>query len=68
MEKLCVFCKNLEFNAGGHGTYADPASFKCMKRHPIHDDRNSDAFVFDVEDFRKIIVHAENCPDYTEAK
>lgn len=70
-EKLCIFCRHLKFSGGGYGEYADPASLTCGKEHNIHtskDDWNWEKFVYDIEDFRRVIIHAKDCPDYDEAK
>lgn len=66
-EKLCVFCKHLEYDAAGCGEYADPASLSCRKGHRLAG-QGYGQYVYDVADFRAMILTAATCPDYTEAK
>jgi len=66
-EKLCVFCKALEYDEAGHGEYADPAKLSCAKGHKLSG-RTDTQIIFDIEDFRAMIMTAKNCPDYEEAK
>lgn len=72
-EKLCVFCKHLEYNEDTGGDYADPANLTCRKKHLIHEKsmlswQKNVKNIYDIEDFRKVILHAKNCHDYTEVK
>jgi hypothetical protein len=71
-ERLCVFCKHLQYHTGGYGEYADPAMLECEKKHGIHGgDRifglTYERSVMGIDDFRAAIVHAKDCPDYAEA-
>lgn len=61
-EKLCVFCKNLDFDANQGGAYPDPPNFSCRKRVWNLD------FYGNLNDFRAMILTAETCPEYDEAK
>lgn len=63
-EKNCMFCTHLSYEAAGHGEYADPAGLECKKGHfkAYH------TFVYDEDDFRRIIVKAQTCPDYNQVK
>ena len=68
-EKLCVFCTHAEFNDSGcWGDYPDPAKLECHKGHFEGRYHEVGLPVYDMEDFRKIIVQAESCPDYNEVK
>jgi hypothetical protein len=67
-EKLCVFCKHWDFYGGSQGysemTPGSDASMSCSKGHwerwCLHDTGESD--------FRRIILTAQTCPDYTQVK
>ena len=65
-ERLCVFCEHLEYNSAGYGEYADPAELECRRGHRLHQrpwpyDRQN---VYSIEDFRQMILTAQNCKDY----
>ncbi len=67
MEKLCIFCEYLEYEAAGVGDYAEPASLYCKKKHELLS--RSVGFchsqsVYDIKDFRRMIKTAEKCADY----
>lgn len=64
VEKNCMFCNHLEFDDGGYGEYADPAGLSCAKGHF----QSYSTFVHDAGDFRRIIIKAQTCPDYDQAK
>jgi hypothetical protein len=66
-EKLCMFCKHLTYEDGGGGEYAPPSSLNCAKKHfkDSWGDKTGEHYVYDIEDFRAIIVQAENCKDYS---
>lgn len=65
-EKLCVFCKNSKFNTMGcHGDYPDPAYFECRENMLPKGDCEID---YDLKEFRKVILTAEKCAKYKEAK
>jgi hypothetical protein len=66
MEKLCVFCKHLKYSDGGWGDYAEAASLNCKKGRDLRPSGYQS--VYDVEDFREMILTAQNCPDYDEAR
>ena len=67
-----MFCTHLSYEEAGHGDYADPASLECDLGH--FPDWRADGkkvqsnFVYDVEDFRRLIIQAETCPDYDQVK
>jgi hypothetical protein len=70
-ERICMFCKHLEYEDGGYGEYADPASLSCAKGHFASrkgDHFGNQRFVHDVADFRSIIIKAQDCKDYTEVR
>lgn len=64
-EKLCVFCRHLNFEADQYGgDYPDPVNFHCEKKHwqmDLYCDLNE-------SNFRTLILIAETCPDYKVAK
>jgi hypothetical protein len=67
MEKLCIYCKNLEYEGAGTGDYAEPASLYCKKKHKFLSSAAGfchSQFIYDIEDFRRMIKTAENCADY----
>lgn len=68
-EKLCVFCNHLEYNSAGCGAYAEPADLECLKGHKLLKEKGMAGWqsVYSVDDFRKMIVTAETCPDYDQA-
>lgn len=71
MEKLCIFCVHGGFTDGGYGEYADPAAFECGKGllpKTEHGHGGSERFVFDIQDWRDIIVTAQTCPSYKQVK
>ena len=71
MEKLCVFCKHLDFYNDYGGEYAQGASISCKLGIKLTDDKPSwmtSNTVYDIEDFRKMIVRAKTCKRYTEVK
>lgn len=75
MEKLCVFCHHMEFDDGGYGEYADPASMTCKKGHWVGKNRSSytnGAIEMysgdDLGKFREVILLAAKCPDYDGPK
>lgn len=59
-ERLCLFCKNLRceqprfYESGGI-----PGGFECGKGHYEYE------MTDDIADFRKLMLTAETCPDYT---
>lgn len=67
MEKLCMFCEHLEYRDGGVGEYAEPAELYCNKKRKLLCE-DGDSFcsqsVYGIDDFRRMIKTAENCPDY----
>ena len=75
-EKLCVFCKHLDWdNGGGNEDYPDPASLTCNKGHKFTEpdafmtiNDGSTTYMFDLDDFRRVIVLAQSCPDYDQVK
>jgi len=66
-EKLCVFCVHLSYNDDGYGEYAEPASLSCGKGRTLNG-KNLWQSVYDIEDFRRMILTAKDCPDYEQAK
>lgn len=56
-----MFCPHLEYHKAGYGEYADPANLSCAMNHF---GQQGNETVFDIDDFRAIIVRAEGCPDY----
>ena len=66
-EKLCVFCVYLRYDPDTGGDYAEPAQLQCEKGHALRPNTSWQA-VYDVEDFRKMILTAKDCSDYKEAK
>lgn len=67
-EKICMFCVHLEFEDGGYGDYADPASLDCSKGHYGDMRTRGNNHVYNVADFRRMIVRAATCQDYTQVK
>jgi hypothetical protein len=64
MEKLCVFCEHITMDTTGcYGDYPDPATFECMKNHWS----GIKEYEFP-EGFRKQILVAETCKDYSPPK
>jgi hypothetical protein len=66
-EKLCVFCKHLEYESGTGGDYPDPAQLSCRKKHKLLPEPGGFFYmqsIYDIDDFRKMILTAETCPDY----
>ena len=74
-EKLCVFCKNWDFNGGDPGyselTPGYDASMRCAKRmwdHPAGK-RKTPFYLYQISNaasFREIIRTAETCPYYAD--
>jgi hypothetical protein len=62
-----VFCKHLDFYGGGGGEYPEPAALECMKKHDLREKTGWSNYqsVYDMDDFRAMIVTAKNCPDYS---
>lgn len=60
MEKLCVFCVNMDEESWGSESMGDNESFVCRKHH-----FNGPATVYFT---REIILKAETCPDYEQVK
>jgi hypothetical protein len=63
-KKLCVFCPHFEYDriyewhsdeSGG-----TEGGFNCKKGHFL------DVQPYNLEEFRKLILRAEQCPDYQE--
>lgn len=76
-EKLCVFCVHLYWDQGGmYGDYPDPSRLVCRKNHLLLPDEGwgdgkfgpREQTVYDVADFREMIVKAKDCPDYEQVK
>jgi hypothetical protein len=73
-EKLCVFCEHMEFDDGGTGEYADPATMTCAKGRWSGHKRtvwNGAVMLFssdDLSSFREVILMAKDCPDYKPPK
>ena len=63
IEKLCVFCKHLQYNSQEYGEYAEPANLECSKGHSLCKGIELN-FIYDVADFRRMILTAKNCNDY----
>ena len=63
-EKLCVFCEHLIYHSDTGGDYAEPAQLECCKGHQLRDGGWQP--IYGVEDFRKMILRAETCPDYKQ--
>ena len=61
MEKLCLFCQHLEYEAAGNGEYAEPAELYCKKNHILNGEKQT---IYDLDDFRRMILTAESCNDY----
>ena len=61
-EKLCVFCKKLDFNESSGGDYPDPSTMRCSLGH-----WRDEVTLYTLDDFRKKILIAKSCPDYDEA-
>lgn len=70
-EKLCIFCKHFQWTKescwGVGSTMTGPmmegGDTQCGKGHAeIHE------YPSDEADFRRIILFAQKCPDYDEAK
>lgn len=64
-EKLCMFCKHFDFESIGY-TYYSPETggdsyggMTCRKNHYCEFRPN------DTDEFRKTLLKAEKCPDYT---
>lgn len=68
VEKNCMFCNHLEFHGGGYGDYPDPDHLSCAKGHFKGSHWGGEHHVYDAADFRKIIIKAQTCPDYDQAK
>ena len=69
-EKLCVFCVHLRYQSAGYGEYADPAELYCMKKHQLLcevGDTFGHQSIYDMDDFRRMIKTAADCPDYSPA-
>lgn len=63
-EKLCIFCKHFNWNqfemdygSGSMGDYFT-GGMECFKGHYHRENPGSN------EEFRSLILLAENCPDY----
>lgn len=71
-ERLCVFCQHMAFDDGGYGEYADPAEMFCKKGRWAGERRHGNGVTLhssdDLSEFRKVIVIAKDCPDYTPPK
>lgn len=67
-EKLCVFCVHLDFHCGTGGDYPDPAELECRKGHQLREAENGfpRQGIYDIEDFRAMIVKPATCPDYKQ--
>lgn len=66
MEKLCLFCEHFDFVGMGPDyssmTGGDPyGGMACNKRH------YSEERPYDVEDFRRVLLRAEKCKDYSRS-
>lgn len=67
-EKLCVFCKHFDWERLNYTHYSDETGgdmsggMSCNQRHFI--DENP----MDNDDFRRVILTAQNCPDYAPPK
>lgn len=61
-EKLCVFCKHFGYDGGSYGWYAGETELggvSCAKEHYRSLKRPDNE-----DDFRRIILRGEGCPDY----
>jgi hypothetical protein len=66
-EKICMFCEHLKYDTGGGYEYADPSQLSCSKGH-FDKMGGGKTFVYDLSDFRRLIVRAADCPDYKQVK
>lgn len=64
-EKLCMFCKHLEFDQTDQ--YESGGGISCMSCDKGHFYQEVLSGHVDA-DFRKLILRAETCPDYREVK
>ena len=64
-ERICMFCNHLSFDPGrwSEETNDDPV-LACEKDHFDY----GVEILRKMEDFRRIIIRARDCPDYDEAK
>lgn len=68
IEKLCVFCEHSYFDdSGSYEDYVDPTTFACRVGHFDKMVGGAPA-VREIEDFRRVIVRAEDCPDYQQVR
>ena len=71
-ERICMFCTHLSYEKASYGDYSDPAALECCMGHfpsGREDGKNVQSrAVYDVEDFRRLIIQAETCPDYDQVK
>jgi len=64
MEKLCVFCKNFDWERAGYVYYSTltggdiTGGTTCKKQHYF------EVQPYSLEEFRKLILKAERCADY----
>lgn len=71
-EKLCIFCKHMEFREDDyiHGYIVASAGHKCGKGYwpPQYPGLDTRIEPTDIKAFRKTILFARDCPDYKTAK
>jgi hypothetical protein len=70
-EKLCVFCKDWYFDGGdtGYSEYTPGynASMGCYKDRWKKGTKSISIMnIYSQEEFRKIILQAQTCPDYEQ--
>lgn len=66
-EKLCMFCKHVEYERpwnsdSDSGTSFSGGGFSCNKKHFY------EGGSYSLEDFREVMLKAEKCPDYEQVK